>query len=401
MSLLQEALHACAALTRRAEHLEYDEVAQTLEIKKLKRRVKKIEKGNKVRVLKLRRLKRVRTSQGVDTSDDTMMDDGSNQGRIIDEIDKDDAVALIDDKEEDKKDEEAEVDENSQEDEPAEVHEVVDVVTTTKLITEVVTDASETVTTASTIIRRKGVVIRDPEEESTTSSIIPADIKSKDKDIDWDGAIDNVKLKGKEDPAVQRYQAMKRKPQTEAQARKNMMMYLKNVVGFSLDYFKGMSYDDIRPIFEAKFNSNIEFLLKKKDQLEEEESRALQNDDVYTEATPLTRKNFDREDLEALWSLVKERFSTLKPKNFTDDFMLTTLGAMFEKPDAQAQVWKNQRTIHGQAMVKSWKLLESCGVHIITFSTTQLILLVDRRYPFSKFTLDQMLNAVRLQVEKE
>nr|GEZ04824.1 hypothetical protein [Tanacetum cinerariifolium] len=45
-------------------------------------------------------------------------------------------------------------------------------------------------------------------------------------------------------------------------------------------------------------------------------------------------------------------------------------------------------------------LLESCGVHIISL-TTQLILLVERRYPLSRFTLDQMLNAVRLGVEKE
>nr|GEY18844.1 hypothetical protein [Tanacetum cinerariifolium] len=71
-------------------------------------------------------------------------------------------------------------------------------------------------------------------------------------------------------------------------------------------------------------------------------------------------KNFDREDLESLWSLVKERFSTSKPNKFSDDFLLTTLGAMFERPDRQAQVWKNQRTAHSQAKVKSWKLLESC-----------------------------------------
>nr|GFD01430.1 hypothetical protein [Tanacetum cinerariifolium] len=36
-----------------------------------------------------------------------------------------------------------------------------------------------------------------------------------------------------------------------------------------------MSYDDIRPIFEAKFNENLEFLLKSKEQIEEEESRAI------------------------------------------------------------------------------------------------------------------------------
>nr|GEV34945.1 reverse transcriptase domain-containing protein [Tanacetum cinerariifolium] len=211
---------------------------------------------------------------------------------------------------------------------------------------------------------------------------------------------------------------MKKRPQTKAQARRNMIMYLKNVVGFRLDYFKGMSYDDMHLIFEAKFNSNIEFLIIIKEQLEEEKNRAIQSineapaqkvakrrklneevedlkqhleivpdedDDVYTEATSLARKvsvvdyeiihlnnkphykiiradgthqlylsfltllkNFDREDLESLWSLVKERFSTSKPNNFSDDFLLTTLRAMFERPDRQAQVWKSQRTVHGQ-----------------------------------------------------
>nr|GFA96499.1 hypothetical protein [Tanacetum cinerariifolium] len=277
--------------------------------------------------------------------------------------------------------------------------------------------------------------------------------------------------KAKEDPVVKKYQAVKRKLQIEAQARKNMMIYLKNVDGFKLDYFKGMSYDDIRPIFEAKFNSNVAFLLKTKEQIEEDENRALQklnetpaeratksrkldeeveelrrhlqivpneDDDVYTEATPLARKvpvvdyqviemnnkpyykiiraddthqlyisflsllrNFNKEYIEALWSLVKERFSTTKPKNFSNDFLLVTLEAMFEKPDIHAQIWKTLRNEHGLAKVKGWKLLESCGVQIITFTSTQLILLVERKYPLTRFTLDQMLNVVRLEVEEE
>nr|GEZ64906.1 reverse transcriptase [Tanacetum cinerariifolium] len=147
--------------------------------------------------------------------------------------------------------------------------------------------------------------------------------KELNKDIDWDVAIEHVKQKAKEDPFVQRYRVMKKRPQTEAHARKNMIMYFKNVAGFRLDYFKGMSYDDIRPIFEAKFNSNITFLLKIKEQLDEEDNRAIQSinetpaqkaakrrklnekvkdlkknlefvpyedDDVYTESTPLARK---------------------------------------------------------------------------------------------------------------
>nr|GFC60701.1 hypothetical protein [Tanacetum cinerariifolium] len=48
----------------------------------------------------------------IDTSNDAVMDDESNQGRIIDEMDNDDVVTLMDDKEEDKKDEEDKVVEN-------------------------------------------------------------------------------------------------------------------------------------------------------------------------------------------------------------------------------------------------------------------------------------------------
>nr|GFA05958.1 hypothetical protein [Tanacetum cinerariifolium] len=45
----QEALNACAALARQVEHLEYDKVAQALEITKLKRRLKQLERRNKVK----------------------------------------------------------------------------------------------------------------------------------------------------------------------------------------------------------------------------------------------------------------------------------------------------------------------------------------------------------------
>nr|GEU65896.1 hypothetical protein [Tanacetum cinerariifolium] len=359
-----------------------DKVALALEITKLKSRMKKLEKEKKARVLKLR--------------------------RIIDELDKDGVVAMMDDKEEDKKDEEAKVVEDDQvqgrqtesqakiykidmnhaskvlsmqEDESAKVHEVVDVVTAVKLVYEV-TAASETVIAASTIIaaaepfpaaiitvapakvatgpskRRRGVVIRDPKKGSTTSSIIPADTKSKDN---GKGIMTKEQLEEEESKSLQSI--------NETLAQKAAK--------------------------RRKLNEEVEDLKRHLEIVVDED------DDVYSEATPLARKNFAREDLEALWSLVKERFSTSKPKNFFDDFLLTTLGTIFEKPDGQAQVCKNQRTIYCQAKVKSWKLLESCGVHIITFSTTQLILLVERRYPLSRFTLDQMVNTVRLRVEEE
>nr|GFD46996.1 hypothetical protein [Tanacetum cinerariifolium] len=128
----------------------------------------------------------------------------------------------------------------------------------------------------------KGILVEEPKPLKKKQQIEQDEQYARElhpelnKDIDWDEAIDHVKKKAKEDPTVKRYQVLKGKPQTEAQGRKNMMMYLKNVVGFKMDYLKGMSYDDIRPIFEAKFNPNVAFLLKTKEQIEEDENRALQ-----------------------------------------------------------------------------------------------------------------------------
>ncbi|GJT09569.1 putative ribonuclease H-like domain-containing protein [Tanacetum coccineum] len=51
------------------------------------------------------------------------------------------------------------------------------------------------------------------------------------------------------DPSVLRYHALKNKPVSIAQARRNMITYLKNQGGYKESYFKKM-YNDIRPIFE-------------------------------------------------------------------------------------------------------------------------------------------------------
>nr|GEX52119.1 hypothetical protein [Tanacetum cinerariifolium] len=367
MDLLRTLLETYATLTRRVKHLEQDKIAQSLEIKKLKQRVKKLERMNKLKIYKLRRLKRVGTAQRVDTSKDTVMDDdvavvekdieieesahvqgwqAESQAQIYQrDLEHADKVLSMQDNEVD----------------PARLQEVVEVVTIAKLMTEVVTAASATITAADTPIT------------AATITTAPSAARRR-KGV----------RKEKEDNAVMRYQALKRKPQTEAHARKNMMIYLRNMAGFKMDYFKGMSYEDIRPIFEKYINSNVAFLENTKEQMEEEDSRALK-----------------RANLEVLWQLVKERFSSSKPKNFSDDFLLTTLTYMFKKPNVEAQVWKSQRGVYGLEKVKNWKLLESCGVHIITLTTTQMILLVERRYLLTRFTLDQMLNNVRLEVEEE
>nr|GEX05480.1 hypothetical protein [Tanacetum cinerariifolium] len=53
-------------------------------------------------------------------------------------------------------------------------------------------------------------------------------------------------------------------------------------------------------------------------------------------------KNFDREDLENLWRIVKDRFSTSKPTNFLDEYLLLTLKTMFKEPDRQDAIWRKK-----------------------------------------------------------
>ncbi|GKA57143.1 hypothetical protein Tco_0756331, partial [Tanacetum coccineum] len=50
------------------------------------------------------------------------------------------------------------------------------------------------------------------------------------------------------------------RPFSVAEVRKNMCMYLKNQGGYKLSHFKGMSYEDIRPIFERVWDQNQAFI---------------------------------------------------------------------------------------------------------------------------------------------
>nr|GEV40289.1 retrovirus-related Pol polyprotein from transposon TNT 1-94 [Tanacetum cinerariifolium] len=211
MDLLHNLLDTCTTLTRRVKNLEQDKIAQALEITKI---IADIDAGVDVTLKDIAK----DVSVDVDTkeSKDVQGRQVESQAQIY-KIDLKHADKFLSMQDDDK--------------DPAELQEVVEVVTTAKLITEVVTTASATITA--------------------------------------------------------------RTPQTEAQARKNMMIYLMNMAGFKMDYFKGMKYDDIHPIFEKYFNSNVAFLEKTKEQMEEEDSRAIKRISEKRRY-PLTRFTLDQ-----------------------------------------------------------------------------------------------------------
>nr|GFC71461.1 hypothetical protein [Tanacetum cinerariifolium] len=72
---------------------------------------------------------------------------------------------------------------------------------------------------------------------------------------------------------------------------------------------------------------------------------------LYTSFITLL-KNFDKEDLEDLWRIVKVRFSTSKPTKFFNDYLISILITMFEKTDGQDAIWRNQQSVYGKALVK-------------------------------------------------
>nr|GFA25307.1 hypothetical protein [Tanacetum cinerariifolium] len=172
--------------------------------------------------------------------------------------------------------------------------------------------------------RTKGVVIRDPEEELSFDTLAETPkVKDKGKGILIE-ALKPIKEEGSDrDGCI-------------------------NTKGYKMDFFKGMKYDEILSIFQAKFDANIRFLFKSREKIEAEDEEIIksinetpaqkaakrrklheqakededlkkqlevvkdEDDDVFIEATPklyisfiTILKNFDREDLEDLWRIMK------------------------------------------------------------------------------------------------
>ncbi|GKE01990.1 hypothetical protein Tco_1389973, partial [Tanacetum coccineum] len=119
-------------------------------------------------------------------------------------------------------------------------------------------------------IARDGEIARQWDEEERQR--VMAEAKTSKK-IDWN------------DPLVIRYHSLKMKPKTVAQARKNMIKYLKNQGNYKISNFKEMSYNEIRPIFEKvwDFNQNIEPMDVEHGSEKKKSAEKMEEEDVATQ----------------------------------------------------------------------------------------------------------------------
>nr|GEX39899.1 hypothetical protein [Tanacetum cinerariifolium] len=68
-------------------------------------------------------------------------------------------------------------------------------------------------------------------------------------------------------------------------------------------------------------------------------------------------KNFNREDLEVLWSIVKARFKKVQPVDDMDCYLLHTLKSMFEH-HVEDSVWKNQQGLAKMYLLTNYILTQ-------------------------------------------
>ncbi|GJU00459.1 hypothetical protein Tco_1110797 [Tanacetum coccineum] len=205
--------------------------------------------------------------------------------------------------------------------------------------------------------------------------------------------------------AAKRAEKKRNRPPIRAQQRSIMCTYLKNMEGWKHRSLKNKSFANIQELFEKamkrvntfvvyitelveesskKAETKLEENLKrakvevmegsskrageeleqessKKQKVEEDkESEELKQcleivpddgDDVTIDATPLSiksptimLKNFNRKDLEVLWSIVKAIFKKTEPVDYMDNLLLHHLKTMFEH-HVEDNVWKNQQEI--------------------------------------------------------
>nr|GEV84878.1 ribonuclease H-like domain-containing protein [Tanacetum cinerariifolium] len=142
-------------------------------------------------------------------------------------------------------------------------------------------DEEVTMTMAHTLIKMK----------AKKAKLLDEQIAQRLHDEEVKKAVDREKQKKRSSSKrhldnIRKYQNLKKKPVFIAQARKNMIIYLKNMAGYKMEHFRGMTYDKI-----IRVGGITEAYHSFEDML----------------------KGFDREDLVAIWSLVKEKFSSAVP----------------------------------------------------------------------------------------
>nr|GEY15090.1 hypothetical protein [Tanacetum cinerariifolium] len=360
---LTELTKLCTKLQQRVLDLKTTKTTQAMEIKSLKRRVNKLERRKRSRTHRLKRLYKAGLSARVESSKDEGLgeEDASKQGRIAN-IDANEDITLV----------------STHDEQMFDVDQDLDVTTAATTLTISIDEA----TLAQALAELKHAKSQDKGKAKMIEE--PVKLKKKDQ-IQLDK---EVALKRKFFDA-KRAEEKWNKPPTQAQRRKIMCTYLKNIEGKNLTDLKNKSFDSIQKMFDKAFkkvNTFVDFrtgLVEKsskkakaeviegsskrvREELEQENAKKQKIDDNKdtTELKNHMLKDFDREDLKTLWKLVKAEYRSTRPEGDYERVLWHDLKVMF-KPHIEDEVWKMQERYN----VVRWTLFNSCGVHYLSLQS--------------------------------
>nr|GEV47016.1 hypothetical protein [Tanacetum cinerariifolium] len=230
---------------------------------------------------------------------------------------------------------------------------------------------------------------KQEKDDLERAQVLQQQYDDKEENIDWNAVAKQIQEKHLDN--IRKYQSLKRKPVSIAQSMKNMIIYLKNMAGYKMEHFIGMTYDKVKyPLIEREIHS--------------EGSRTYWKiirvggiTEAYQSFEDML-KGFDIEDLVALWKLVKENFSLVVPNVDKQKALWVELKRLFE-PDADDVLWKLQRYIHYPI---TWKLYSNCRVYQVSSTTRRhdMFMLTKKNYPLSNGVMTLMLS-VKLKVKED
>ncbi|GJS59536.1 hypothetical protein Tco_0654320 [Tanacetum coccineum] len=399
---LNELIEMCTTLQKKVLYLEKTKTTQANEIASLKMRVKKLEKKRSSRTHKLKRLYKVGLSARVESSgDEESLVAAKDVNLTVDEVTLAQALAAL-----------KSVKPKVKRDVIKEPNVPINAASASTKV------SAATTTTAIISTLRKGIVIIELGTPTITRSsqqpshaevqdkgkgkmIEPESVKkinerlSRKKDEanvaltkEWDDILANIENKEKKHFAAKSAVEKRNKPPTQAQQRKIMCTYLKNMEGKKLKDLKNKSFDFIQKMFDRAFNRQ-----KVDEDKDTAEFQILMEvipdeENVAINVVPLaTKPPTIREDLVELYKLVKDKYGSTRPVEDMDLLLWGDLKTMFE-PHVEDEIWKLQQ----RNKVLSWKLFDSCGVHCLSLQSGIIYMLVEKRYPLTPPTITDMLN---------
>ncbi|GJY45755.1 putative ribonuclease H-like domain-containing protein [Tanacetum coccineum] len=178
--------------------------------------------------------------------------------------------------------------------------------------------------------------------------------------------------------------------------------YLKHVGNFKHANLKSRKFEDIQALYEKIKRLNEHFIStgSAKDEkfikrMNEKRVELSKREQRYFSVLTSVLSIFDREDLNAVYQLVMNKYQDEMPEGF-ERVLWGDLMVLFN-PDEKDEYWSSQH----EWKVISWKLHSSSGVHtLMTNEGVVIHMLTEKKYPLKKEILVQMLN-LKLESEEE